>query len=149
MPTLHLTVFWCLDADPYVFRTPAIFTACRSIAQNYGLSLETLPQNVRDPGFILEYSGDVIGPSDWQRGLQAMSMEQISGFGAWLIKHFRDLKAADRLRLAHQLNSRQAHIGQTKATTSKDGRTYESDWLPCVSSIQRRPTIVPIHCSTR
>ena len=131
MPTLHLTVFWCLDADPYVFRTPAIFTACRSIAQNYGLSLETLPQNVRDPGFILKYSGDVIGPSDWQRGLQAMfdgANQRVRGLAD------QAFQGSGRLPIVFggltSSTANKLYIGQTIATTSKDGRTYKSDWLP-------------------
>ena len=148
MPTLHLTVFWCLDADPYVFRTPAIFTACRAIAQNYGLSLETLPQNVRDPGFILKYSGDVIGPSDWQRGLQAMfdgANQRVRGLAD------QAFQGAGRLPIVFSgLTSSTAnklYIGQTMP--QRTAGHIKAIGCHGVSSIQRRPTIVPIHCSTR
>jgi hypothetical protein len=134
MPTLHLTVFWCLDADPSLFRTPAIFTACRSIAKNYGFSLETLPQYVRDPTFVLNFSGDVVGPSEWQRGLQAMfdaANQRVRGLAD------QAFQGAGRLPIVfgglNTLGADQLYIGQTIANVSNGGRTYKSDWLPwCV-----------------
>jgi hypothetical protein len=73
MPTLQFTLFWCKDADVEKWRSMNIIWASREIAARHGLQLDFHPGEIREPGFVLGYTGEVLSMRENKLGEQAMN----------------------------------------------------------------------------
>jgi hypothetical protein len=70
VPKLQITLFWCKDADVEGTRSKKIIEWSRDIAGEHGLQLEFFPHGIREPQFVLDYTGEVITRAENEGGDQ-------------------------------------------------------------------------------
>jgi hypothetical protein len=134
MPKLQFTLFWCKDADVEKSRSMTIIWATREIAGRHGLELEFHPHEIRDPQFVLNYTGEVITKSEYNSGIQTMN--DVANKRVRGLAHTAFPTGDGRLpiifgKLADMTPS--LFLGQTIMSLDTPGVKAKSDWLPwCV-----------------